>query len=127
MNEKRLGHPRFHQILDEMRMLHDNKNQDYAGKADSLANFRECERWGLKASIGAFTRLSDKYCRIVQLLRKEQEGGGGPAVSTETINDTLMDLANYSVLTRVLREEEMQERIRALDPRSEDLDSSCGN
>lgn len=105
-SKKRIGHPRFHEVLDKMREIHDAKNQDYAGKADSLANFRECERWGLKASMGAFTRLSDKYCRIVQLLRKEAEGGGGPAVKDETINDTLLDLANYAILVLVLREEE---------------------
>lgn len=101
------GHPRFYEILDEMRELHDRKNADYAGKesGDPLANFRISERFGVSAWLGCLVRLSDKFSRISVLAKRLNLGKEGASVSDETIEDTLKDLANYAVLTLILFEE----------------------
>lgn len=49
-------------------------------------------------------RLSDKLSRIMQLTRKALEGREA-AVKDETVKDTLIDLANYSILCTILYEE----------------------
>jgi len=94
------GHPRFYELLGEMRDIHDHKNHDYAGDGDPLRNFRQCERWGLPAWKGALVRLQDKVSRLEAFARQ-----GELAVADETVADTLVDLANYALLTRILFEE----------------------
>jgi hypothetical protein len=54
--------------------------------------------------MGVVVRLSDKLSRIMQLTRKALEGKEA-AVKDETVKDTLIDLANYSILCTILYEE----------------------
>lgn len=44
--------------------------------------------------ISAATRISDKYNRFIELAK-----GNKPLISTETIRDTLIDMANYALMT----------------------------
>jgi hypothetical protein len=99
------GHPRYLQLLDEMRDLHIRKDQDYAGEGMPFDNFRGASEIGQKPSIGAFIRLQDKFKRIQNLLKRESQGVG-PAVADESIDDTLKDLSAYALIVLVLREEE---------------------
>jgi len=81
-----------------MADLHSRKNSDYAGSQDPLSNFRRAEQFGIPAWKGALVRMSDKWSRIVTLATKEQA-----EVRDESFEDTLIDLAVYSLLTIILR------------------------
>jgi len=88
--------PKFSQILKELEAISNVKNNDYAGaNNDPLANLRE---FGWK---GGVVRISDKYFRLKNFAKSEKL-----SVKDETIIDTLNDLANYAILTRILYEEE---------------------
>ena len=96
-----MANPRFAEILTEMKKIHDQKNADYAGFGENaLDNLRLCEAAGIPAWKGAVVRMSDKLARIFTFCRKESL-----EVKSETIIDTLTDLANYAILTRILYEE----------------------
>ena len=97
---------RFHEIVKEMTDLHDRKNRDYAG-TDYLSNFLMCERMGIPAWKGSLIRLSDKFSRVINIARTEEI-----SVSDETVVDTLMDLAVYAILTRILYENSKAGKIR---------------
>jgi hypothetical protein len=91
---------RFNEIVKEMVELHNKKNRDYAG-SEYLSNFMMCERYvGVPAWIGCVIRLSDKMARIMNLAKAEEV-----SVGDETITDTLMDLAVYAIITRILYED----------------------
>ena len=91
---------RFHEIVNEMVDLHDRKNHDYAGN-DYLSNFLMCEKhMGIPGWKGCIIRLSDKMARIMNVARDDET-----SVGDETITDTLMDLAVYAIITRILYEE----------------------
>jgi hypothetical protein len=94
--------PKFDALLDEIRTLHDSKNHDYAEDADPLSNLRRAERFGVPAWKGVLVRLSDKWSRLEQL------AGGSKAPKHETIRDTLMDNAVYSLLAIILYDETIQ-------------------
>ena len=98
---KKYGHKRFYQLLDEISDLHSRKNHDYAGKQDSLANFRECERIGTSAFRGCIIRMMDKYMRICNFIN-----AGELKVKDESVKDTLRDLAVYSLIAIILFEEQ---------------------
>lgn len=89
-----------------MAVIHDAKNRDYARKADPFSNFRACEAAGISATDGVLTRMSDKWERLVNLIRKEREGETF-GVFDESIEDTLLDLANYAVILACLRVENL--------------------
>jgi len=99
-----MGHPRFEEILTELKQLHDAKNSDYAQKKRPLSNLQMCEEFGLPAWMGVLIRLGDKFSRLQQLARKTLQGED-ISVKQETIADTFDDMAVYSVLGRILYEE----------------------
>ena len=61
------------------------KNKDYG---DSFT--RSLENYG---NIAGLVRISDKFNRLENLLLN-----GGQEVSDESVKDTLIDLANYSIM-----------------------------
>jgi len=95
--KKFFGHPKFYKILEELRELHSRKNHDYATSDDPLSNFKEAERLGIPAWKGCLIRMSDKWCRLIELSKKEG--------MNESIEDTLRDLAVYSIIAIILYEE----------------------
>ena len=82
------------QVLAELNRLYARKNHDY-GDSFHLT----FEKWGLPM---AAIRLEDKLQRFETLIREESR------VQDESIRDTLIDLANYAVMTvmELDREEE---------------------
>lgn len=72
-------------ICSELNTLYTRKNHDYG---DSF--HKSYEEWGLPM---AAIRLEDKLNRLKTLCRK------GAQVQDESVRDTLMDLANYSIMT----------------------------
>ena len=78
----------FNEILEEMKEVHRKKNADYGN------NFhKRYERWGF---LTALLRLSDKMERLENIYDK-----GEIEVKDESVEDTLLDLANYAVMTIV--------------------------
>lgn len=94
------GHPRFYELLLQIAELHARKNHDYAKDKDPLSNLKMCESFGITPFQGILVRLSDKWSRITQLSKKQA------MVKDESILDTLMDMAVYSLLAIIVKEEE---------------------
>lgn len=95
------GHPKFFEYLKVMAEIHSKKNWDYAKSTiDPFRNFRMSEDIGIPAWKGSLIRMGDKFIRINNIALK-----GNRAVKDETIIDTLIDLANYSIITAILYEE----------------------
>lgn len=86
-------------IFEELKQLHIDKDADYGG-GDSLSNFRLCEAFGVPAWKGSLIRMSDKFSRIVSLMKK----GGMHSVNDEGLEDTLKDIAVYAIITLALKE-----------------------
>lgn len=86
----------------KLSALHINKNNGYSGNnPDAWSNFREVEKFGLKASEGCLTRLSDKFRRATNLLNKSGMDNVG-----ENVYDTLIDFLSYSLILICLLNEE---------------------
>jgi hypothetical protein len=98
------GHPRFYEVLKAMAELHSRKNHDYAGTSDPLKNLRACERLELKPFLGVMVRLQDKWSRLEEFVKS-----GKLMVKGESVKDTLMDNAVYSILAIILYEEQEKE------------------
>ena len=77
---------RHEMLCKEMHELYCSKNKDYG---DSFGNsFKEL------GIISAVTRMGDKFNRIKNLsLKKERK------VQDERLRDTLIDMANYAIMT----------------------------
>lgn len=72
-------------ICQELNKLYSKKNHDYGDSFHTTY-----QKYGLTMSA---IRLGDKFQRFESLLKKDQQ------VKNETIRDTLIDLANYSIMT----------------------------
>ena len=106
-NYEKSGHPIFYELLEEMARIHSIKNQDY-GDGNPLGNFMESEGLGIPAFQGILVRMSDKWSRIKSLVKKERMLG---KVKDESIEDTLIDLANYAILAIVIRRETQMSKV----------------
>ena len=78
----------FEDVTIALRNLYDAKNRDYG---DSFG--QSFEKWGLPMSC---IRLGDKLNRLESFAQKKDM-----QVSDESVEDTLMDLANYAIMTLV--------------------------
>ena len=110
MNRK--DYMQFHrECCDRMIKITEAKNQDYAGDGtDAFANFSRVAAMGIATTEQGFlTRMLDKLSRLSSFVSK-----GFLAVKDESVEDTLLDLANYCLLfAGYLRSK------RALDPKEE--------
>jgi len=84
------------ECIDLMR----KKNHDYAGPQDFFKNLTYCEKLGIcSTQQGMLVRMSDKMSRLSTLI-----GSGEAAqVKDESIDDTLRDMVNYSLLMLTYR------------------------
>jgi len=87
----------FYDVLTRMKEIHEKKDADYSGEDNEFGNFFESQKVGVQAWKGAFIRLQDKYSRACSLI-----GGTKAKVKDEKLEDTLLDLANYAVITLCL-------------------------
>jgi hypothetical protein len=90
----------FQDLLAQMQQISNAKAHDYAGSEDPLRNFRLCEAMGLPAWKGIVVRITDKLARIQSFCKKESL-----EVKDESIEDTLLDMANYSLLCLIMYRE----------------------
>jgi len=72
------------------------KNQDYGADSDPFKNFRLVGHLDLTSvETGIMVRLCDKFARLSNLI-----GGKAPAVTDESLDDTLLDAINYLAILR---------------------------
>lgn len=88
----------FSDILNELQALHDKKQADYGTGADPFANIRASEQFGIPAWLGAIVRANDKVSRLQAFARKGK-------LANESVEDSLRDLAVYSVIALLLYRE----------------------
>lgn len=87
---------RFHRdCCDRMIKITKAKNADYTGDSiDPFHNFSRVEAVGIASTEQGFlTRMFDKFARITSFVQK-----GVLQVTDESVEDTLLDLANYCIL-----------------------------
>ena len=78
-------------ICEELTQIYRSKNKDYG---DSFT--KSFEKYGLTSSA---IRLGDKFYRFENLINE------AALVNDESIEDTLMDMANYCIMTLIEMEE----------------------
>ncbi len=86
----------FEETTKRMLEITRAKNEDYCGSLDDdpFANFTMVERAGIcTTEQGFLVRLSDKFMRIASLTKT-----GKQKVKDESVEDTLLDAANYCLL-----------------------------
>lgn len=78
------------------------KNKDYASDGQPFSNFKGCEIIGVEYKKGILVRVLDKIKRVSNLLEKD------PDVKDESIEDTLLDIMNYTniILTAIQYEKD---------------------
>lgn len=76
------------EVCKKLNDIYMRKNSDYG---DSFG-----ETYRKLGIISAVTRLTDKYNRLVSLTTKNKSN---QLVKDESITDTLMDMANYAIMT----------------------------
>lgn len=89
----------FKNITSKMAETYEKKNHDYGDSFD-----KSLDKFGLLASV---VRMGDKMNRIESLINKSIQNPAYPSVSVkdvnlvkdESIKDTLLDLANYAIMT----------------------------
>ena len=87
-------------ICTELNNTYAKKNKDYGNSFGETFN-----KLGI---ISAVTRITDKYNRLVSLCTLPDEER---MVRDETISDTLLDMANYCIMTEIALREEQIKRI----------------
>jgi hypothetical protein len=88
--------PEFSTTLQKMNKVHISKNQDYANDANPFFNFDSVEMM-----IAMFKNNRDKtYAHFVanKLARLANLLNSGKDANNESLQDTLVDMANYCVL-----------------------------
>ena len=85
------------EIVTALNNLYASKNADYG---DSFS-----ETYHKLGIISALTRISDKYNRLISLATKPEEER---KVKDESIQDTLLDLSNYCIMTVIEMENEKE-------------------
>ena len=87
----------FDDVLDELKMLHDAKNHDYATAENPYKNLEGVSRIGIEPWRGIVIRLMDKFERVEQYC-----SNGELAIKSEGMEDTFKDIAVYSTLAMIL-------------------------
>jgi len=112
--------PNYDAIVKKAKSLCNNKNIDYAQQEDPFSNFEMVESLKIcDVPTGILVRISDKLARIANLLRRN----GKMAVKDERLEDTLLDLINYSIILLSYYTYE-QDKVDILDKNGENYDSS---
>ena len=87
-------------ILDNMQLVYEAKDNDYSATGLPMGNLRKCEEAGIDAWRGCLVRIGDKMSRLENFLKEKEY-----LVISEKAEDTVVDLANYAILMSCLLEE----------------------
>lgn len=94
---EQIGREQLHlDIIDHLHNTFIDKNADYGNSFG--------EMWKEDGFVVGYLKLTDKYLRVKRLRKHEAK------VVSETMKDTLLDLANYAIMCLV--EMELEERKR---------------
>jgi len=95
--KKCMGNEEFDKVIAEITSLHNKKQEDYGRSdiGDPFANVRASEDFGIDGWVGAMVRANDKMRRI-------QKAARGGTLVNEGVEDSLMDLAVYSIIALCL-------------------------
>lgn len=78
-------------ICEELYSLYEKKNHDYGDSFhDTYIKF---------GPVVSAIRLTDKHNRFCNLLKSEVNSSEDEMMVDESLRDTLMDLANYAIMT----------------------------
>ena len=89
-------------LTDKAFRVMQKKNHDYASNTDPFFNLRQCEAFGLcSVEQGILVRMTDKISRLSQYTKN-----GDLQVKDESVEDTLVDIINYTVLLRAYLKEQ---------------------
>ena len=97
----------FDDALDELKMLHDAKNHDYATAENPYKNLEGVSRIGIEPWRGIVIRLMDKFERVEQYCTN-----GELAIKSKGIEDTFADIAVYSTLAVILFRKQQDEALK---------------
>lgn len=78
----------FDDVVSQLRDILERKNHDYGDHNINVLGERGC-----------FVRIWDKVSRLKQLMWDNKDA----KVKEESIDDSLRDLANYAIITLILR------------------------
>jgi len=95
---------RYNEVLDKMKEIYESKRQEYLPE-EEFGNFRESIKIGVPPWKSAFVRLQDKYLKACNLILGKEVN-----LEDKEIVDTLLDLANYAVITLCLLSEEWSQK-----------------
>jgi hypothetical protein len=85
----------FDDILQEMADLHDRKAADYTNGRDPFSNFRHsAEQVGITPGLACEVLIATKQARLRELLGD----GSNKTAQNESVEDTLLDRAVYSII-----------------------------
>lgn len=105
MSERHPASLAFHRVLREMAETHDRKQADYGRVDDPFANVRASADFGIPGWVGCMVRANDKMARI-KTAAMQVVAGGDTTLANESLEDSLLDLANYAVIGLVLLRQE---------------------
>ena len=89
----------FEEFVDSMQFVLFSKREDYANE-DVLSNFKLAGRIsGGSAEINCLNLIATKVARLGVLLKSSKQP------NNESINDSVLDLANYAVLLNMILKE----------------------
>ena len=83
-------------ICDNLNKIYEKKNHDYGNSFG--------ETYKDLGIISAVTRISDKFNRLKTLAK-----GKNNLVNDESLEDTLLDMANYCIMTKMCLDSEKNE------------------
>ena len=95
--------------LDLMLETQRKKDHDYAGENTPFSNLVQCELAGIPAWVGVAIRIGDKVSRIINFAKQQD------FQVTESLVDTLLDLAVYCMICIILYEMRSIPEISKLD------------
>lgn len=101
------GHPDFYKKIDEMKVLHSNKNHDYAHGGDPMGNFK---RVAAIFSLYPNLKLSDPAVVALAYAMKQVDAvlwmlSSGHSAKVEGLHSRLQDIAVYATIADILLEE----------------------
>lgn len=91
---------RHKEILLNLHKTYISKNKDYGNSFSEMYRELGC--------ITALTRIGDKYNRLKSLMKKSE---AERLVKDEAITDTLLDMANYAIMTVIEIEAQKNEKL----------------
>lgn len=97
--KSKFSHSTSLNILNNMQKVYEAKDNDYSSTGLPMGNLRKCEDAGIEAWRGCLVRMGDKISRLENFINSQEY------MVDEKAEDTILDLANYSILMSCLLNE----------------------